>query len=146
MLSCRNSSSVTISLPGEAVRALRRGPAPRCGWALCGVWSYGSVELRDGVCECPVKSSLERLAERGCRSEVSEAITQRSSSLSGTCRQHTVFYTPLQATGDSELDVLWLKSAEPDPPPMYPLGLKTQSGVSWRRSSSDRPAGILSLP
>lgn len=67
LLSCRNSSSVTISLPGEEVRGLFLTPPPRCGWALCGVWSYGRVELRDNDC-CdwlrPMTSSLDRLAER----------------------------------------------------------------------------------
>ncbi len=75
MLSCRNSSSVTISLPGEDGRVLVLTPPPRCGWALWGVWSYGRVELRDRVC-CdwlrPTTSLLERLAERPLQSDVSK--------------------------------------------------------------------------
>lgn len=67
LLSCRNSSSVTISLPGEDGRVLVLRPTTRCGCALWGMWSYGRVELRDRVC-CdwlrPMTSSLERLAER----------------------------------------------------------------------------------
>lgn len=74
LLSCRNSSSVTISLPGEDGRVLLLTP-PRCGWALWGIWSYGRVELRDRVgCDWlrPMTSSLERLAERIWRSDVSK--------------------------------------------------------------------------
>lgn len=86
MLSCRNSSSVTISLPGEAGRVLLLTPPPRCGWALWGVWSYGRVELRDRVsCDWlrPVTSSLERLAERPWRSEKSEKKVQLSAAKVG---------------------------------------------------------------
>lgn len=72
LLSWRNCSSVTISLPGDAGRVLALLPPPCCGWALWGVCSYGRVELRDSVC-CdwprPTTSSLDRLVEKTWRSE-----------------------------------------------------------------------------
>ena len=75
LLSCRNSSSVTISLPGEDGRVIDLTRIPRCGWALCGMWSYGRVELRARAwCDWlrPMTSSLERLAERPWWSDVSK--------------------------------------------------------------------------
>lgn len=59
-------------------------------------------------------SSLERLAERPWRSEKS-----------------------LQLTGEVELDVLWLKSADPGRPP------NAGSEALWRESSSSNgPLGL----
>lgn len=75
LLSWRNSSNVTISLPGEDERVLVLGPTPRWGCALWGMWSYGRVELRERVCWDwlrPMTSSLERLADRAWRSDVSK--------------------------------------------------------------------------
>lgn len=48
--------------------------------------------------------------------------------------------TPLQFTGELELDVWWLKSAEPGRQPGLPWWPKKESDVLWRLSSSwNRP-------
>lgn len=59
----------------------------------------------------------------------------------------------LQLTGELELDVLWLKSADPGRPPVLPWEPNTESEALWRECSSKRPLGrrpgtslVLELP